>query len=142
MIGQQISLRYLIPRAITILEANPLAEGDMYPSDLLSAVLHTDKTYWRERRAMAGGTGNRTRTLARNPNRASAVEAQAPKPDVPALPEPERRYGPPTPLRIRDQLPRLLYLALFAGIAGFSNGLLTTIRDSREGWRGCSLRVG
>ena len=26
----------------------------------------------------------------------------------------------------------LLYLALFAGIAGFSNGLLTTIRDSRE----------
>ena len=46
MIGQQISLRYLIPRAITILEANPLAEGDMYPGDLLSAVLHTDKTYW------------------------------------------------------------------------------------------------
>jgi hypothetical protein len=46
MIGQQISLRYLIPRAITVLEANPLAEGDMYPGDLLSAVLRADKSYW------------------------------------------------------------------------------------------------
>ena len=45
MIGQQISLRYLIPRAITILEANPLAE-DMYPGDLLGAVLRVDKAYW------------------------------------------------------------------------------------------------
>ena len=45
MIGQQISLRYLIPRAIPILEANPLAE-DMYPGDLLGAVLRVDKAYW------------------------------------------------------------------------------------------------
>ena len=46
MIGQQISLRYLIPRAISILEANPLAEGNMYPGDLLSALLRADKAYW------------------------------------------------------------------------------------------------
>ena len=46
MIGQQISLRHLIPRAISILEANPLAEGNMYPGDLLSALLRADKAYW------------------------------------------------------------------------------------------------
>ena len=46
MIGQQISLQHLIPRAITTLQANPLAEGDCYPGDLLQAVLKADKTYW------------------------------------------------------------------------------------------------
>ena len=46
MIGQQISLRFLLPRAIAILEQNPLAEGDMYPGDLLHAVLRVDKSYW------------------------------------------------------------------------------------------------
>jgi CDI immunity proteins len=46
MIGQQISLPYLIPLAITVLQANPLAEGDHYPGDLLHAVLRADKTYW------------------------------------------------------------------------------------------------
>ena len=46
MIGQQISLRFLIPRAIDVLRTNPLAEGDYYPGDLLTAVLRADKAYW------------------------------------------------------------------------------------------------
>lgn len=33
MIGQQVSLRFLVPRAIDVLERNPLAEGDMYAGD-------------------------------------------------------------------------------------------------------------
>jgi hypothetical protein len=46
MIGQQISLSFLVPRAIAILQSNPLAEGDFYPGDLLKAVLGIDKPYW------------------------------------------------------------------------------------------------
>jgi CDI immunity proteins len=46
MIGQQVSLPYLIPLATTILQANALAEGDYYPGDLLHAVLRADKSYY------------------------------------------------------------------------------------------------
>jgi hypothetical protein len=46
MIGQQIALPILVPRAINILQANPLAEGDFYPGDLLKAVLGIEKPYW------------------------------------------------------------------------------------------------
>ena len=46
MIGQQIALPTLVPRAINILQADPLAEGDFYPGDLLKAVLGIDKPYW------------------------------------------------------------------------------------------------
>ena len=48
MIGQQISLRFLVPRAIAILELNHLVEADSYPGDLLNAVLRIEKSYWRE----------------------------------------------------------------------------------------------
>lgn len=39
MIGQQIGLTYLLPPAIELLKAEPLAAGDFYPGDLLIAVL-------------------------------------------------------------------------------------------------------
>jgi hypothetical protein len=48
MIGQQISLRFLVPRALAVLEPNHLVEGDSYPGDLLDAVLRIDKSYWHE----------------------------------------------------------------------------------------------
>ena len=48
MIGQQIGLPYLVPRALDVLQVNPLAEGDFYPGDLLQAVLRIDVDYWRE----------------------------------------------------------------------------------------------
>jgi CDI immunity proteins len=47
MIGQEIGLDYLIPRAIATVEANPLAEGDMYPGDLLHALVRVSDGYWR-----------------------------------------------------------------------------------------------
>ena len=39
MIGQNIGLKYLVPRALEVLRKNPLAAGDFYEGDLLSAVI-------------------------------------------------------------------------------------------------------
>ena len=38
-VGQQVGLAWLIPIAISRLEDNPLAAGDLYPGDLLVAVV-------------------------------------------------------------------------------------------------------
>ena len=46
MIGQNISLEYLIPLAVEKLEQNPLAEGNYYASDLLVNVLRADSKIW------------------------------------------------------------------------------------------------
>ncbi|WP_051269837.1 contact-dependent growth inhibition system immunity protein [Flavobacterium suncheonense] len=48
MIGQNISLKYLIPLAIIELEQNILAEGDFYEGDLLISVLKSDTNYWKK----------------------------------------------------------------------------------------------
>ena len=48
MIGQSLGLPFLIPMALEILESDPLAAGDYYPGDLLSAVLGTSKDFWKE----------------------------------------------------------------------------------------------
>ena len=45
-IGQNIGLHYLVPLAIQELEQDPLAEGDMYPGDLLVAMLRVRSEYW------------------------------------------------------------------------------------------------
>ena len=42
MLGQQIGVPYLLPLALDVLEKEPLAEGDMFPGDLLAAVLRLD----------------------------------------------------------------------------------------------------
>ncbi len=46
LIGQNIGLDYLIPKAIEILKINILAEGDLYPGDLLKVVLASDENFW------------------------------------------------------------------------------------------------
>lgn len=46
MIGQQISLPYLVPLAVERLEADPLAAGHYYPGDLLAAVIRVDESFW------------------------------------------------------------------------------------------------
>jgi hypothetical protein len=46
MIGQGIGLRWLLPLALEALEAEPLAEGDFYPGDLLAAVLRVEPGVW------------------------------------------------------------------------------------------------
>jgi hypothetical protein len=48
MIGQQIALSHLVPLALLVLEANPLAEGDFYRGDLLNSVLRVEADYWQE----------------------------------------------------------------------------------------------
>lgn len=50
MIGRQLSLPSLVPRAIDVLQKNPLAEGHYYPGDLLQVVLEVDWQYWRSNR--------------------------------------------------------------------------------------------
>jgi hypothetical protein len=49
MIGQDIGLEYLIPLALERLRADPYAEGDCYPGDLLVNVLGSDAGFWRRR---------------------------------------------------------------------------------------------
>ena len=48
MIGQEISLRFLVPRALVLLETNHLIEADSFPGDLLLTVLGIDNAYWQE----------------------------------------------------------------------------------------------
>ena len=45
---QQESVDVLVPIALTRLEQNPLAEGDFYPGDLLTAVLKIPQAYWQQ----------------------------------------------------------------------------------------------
>lgn len=47
LVGQNIGLKYLIPIAVERLKENILAEGDLYPGDLLSAVITTEIAYWK-----------------------------------------------------------------------------------------------
>lgn len=39
MIGQGLGVRHLIPKALSTLQANPLAEGDFWEGDLLTTVI-------------------------------------------------------------------------------------------------------
>ncbi len=47
LLGQREGVLVLVPRALDILEHDPLAEGDYYPGDLLNAVLNrVPADYW------------------------------------------------------------------------------------------------
>ncbi len=48
LIGQKIALRHLVPRALDVLETNPLTEAFYYPGDLMRSVLGVDATYWHD----------------------------------------------------------------------------------------------
>lgn len=52
MIGQGFGLIYLIPLAIEKLQENILAEGDLFPGDLLSSMLKVDKSFWDENKQL------------------------------------------------------------------------------------------
>ena len=47
MLGQDIGSRYLVPIALGHLEADPFVAGDLYPGDLLCAVLSLPREFWR-----------------------------------------------------------------------------------------------
>ncbi len=46
LIGQDIGLPFLMPLALEIVRKDPLAEGDLYPGDLLRNMLHAPDSYW------------------------------------------------------------------------------------------------
>ena len=46
MIGQQISLYYLIPLALEVLTRDLFAEGNLFEGDLLKVVLAVNTTFW------------------------------------------------------------------------------------------------
>ncbi len=46
MLGQDIGTQHLMPRALGILESNPLAEGDLYEGDLLGSMLKLPQAFW------------------------------------------------------------------------------------------------
>lgn len=46
MIGQEFSLRYLVPLAIENLKTDIFVEGDFFPGDLLKNVLSVDVRFW------------------------------------------------------------------------------------------------
>jgi hypothetical protein len=48
LIGQNIGLPYLLPLALEVLRDNPMAAGDFYEGDLLSAVLTRNPAIWTE----------------------------------------------------------------------------------------------
>lgn len=47
LVGQQVSLSLLVPRALALLEHDPLSEGDLYPGDVLASVVRAPTPYWR-----------------------------------------------------------------------------------------------
>lgn len=67
LIGQNISLKYLIPLVLDLLESDPWIEGDFFPGDLLGVVLRADKKHWEENREQRDRLANivvRARELA------------------------------------------------------------------------------
>jgi CDI immunity proteins len=48
MLGQDIGTEYLMPKALNVLELNPLADGDFYAGDLLKSLLKLPEEYWKE----------------------------------------------------------------------------------------------
>lgn len=46
LIGQEISLDYLLPAALDVLTAYPLVGGNLYPVDLLGNVLELKQEFW------------------------------------------------------------------------------------------------
>ncbi|WP_405009043.1 contact-dependent growth inhibition system immunity protein [Kitasatospora sp. NBC_01539] len=46
LIGQNVGLPYVLPLAVAVLRDDPTAEGDLYPGDLLSAVVTRHPAVW------------------------------------------------------------------------------------------------
>ncbi|MGY5343150.1 contact-dependent growth inhibition system immunity protein [Paenibacillus glucanolyticus] len=52
LIGQQMSLTFLLPLALERLIQNPLRSGDLYTGDLFCSVLKVGKEYWKEHKEL------------------------------------------------------------------------------------------
>ncbi|MFD2473016.1 contact-dependent growth inhibition system immunity protein [Amycolatopsis silviterrae] len=47
LLGQRVGVQFLVPRALAMLEEDPLCEGDLYPGDLLASTLRVPPAHWR-----------------------------------------------------------------------------------------------
>ncbi|WP_037357906.1 contact-dependent growth inhibition system immunity protein [Amycolatopsis orientalis] len=47
LLGQHVGVPFLVPRALAMLEEDPLCEGDFYPGDLLASTLRVPLSHWR-----------------------------------------------------------------------------------------------
>ena len=59
LIGQDVGLPCLLPLALKVLRDNPMAEGEMYGGDLLSAVLTRNPAVWTD----SSGLGRELRAI-------------------------------------------------------------------------------
>ncbi|MGW2256184.1 contact-dependent growth inhibition system immunity protein [Kitasatospora sp. NPDC001660] len=57
LIRQDVGLAHLLPLAVEVLRDDPMAEGDMYEGDLLSAVLARSPAVWSQRPELARKLG-------------------------------------------------------------------------------------
>jgi hypothetical protein len=79
MLGQQIAVPILLPRAVEVLVRTPLAAGDYYPGDLLHAVIRLPDEVWRAvpdmRRQLADAIGPLTAFTDVHEHLRSAIQA-------------------------------------------------------------------
>ncbi len=68
LILQQVSLDLLVPRALTALEHDPRAAGDLYEGDLLAAVLLAKRGFWRRHPELAERVDGIIATLDDDPD--------------------------------------------------------------------------
>lgn len=61
MIGQDLSLEYLMPIAIEHLEKNPFVDGDYHPGDLLKNVLGVRRDFWEQHPEITAGDAGHCR---------------------------------------------------------------------------------
>jgi hypothetical protein len=54
MIGQNMSLDYMLPLAIEHLQRDPFVAGDFYDGDLLKNVLNVEASFWHKRPDLRG----------------------------------------------------------------------------------------
>ncbi|WP_342572631.1 contact-dependent growth inhibition system immunity protein [Paenibacillus sp. FSL R5-0749] len=52
LIGQRMSLTFLLPLALERLIQNPLRSGELYTGDLFCSVLKVGKEYWKEHKEL------------------------------------------------------------------------------------------
>ncbi len=64
-IGQKYLLEQTVPLAIEILEGHPLAEGDLFPGDLLLTVVRLPMPFWADRLPLKSKLAQILQTLDR-----------------------------------------------------------------------------
>jgi hypothetical protein len=89
LIGQNIGLNVLVPRALGDVSHDPLAQTEYFPGDLLSALLRVQRTYWSDNSGELAQLMSIARSVANHGGpladecRAFVAEEQNPSPERP-----------------------------------------------------------